>query len=164
MFEIKSQNTNPVGGSNCSSFGASKFQPNQKTVHVAMRRKKPIVPTCSVIKTANSSSFVLALDISLLMLRSGFRSATTSATAGGFDILIFIKAPHFETPESNSITQSQDRQAGAFIAKAPRPAIRFPADDCCFLLRPKHAEARDAGLREVDRTVGGLGHRRVRED
>ena len=53
MFEMNSQKTKPIGGSNCRRGGASKFHPSQKIVTPRIRRKNVIVPTCSVIQIAS---------------------------------------------------------------------------------------------------------------
>jgi hypothetical protein len=67
-FEIKSQNTKAMGGSNCSFGGASRFQPSQTTVQAKISRKNPIVPTRSVIHTASFSSGPIVAAISSFTL------------------------------------------------------------------------------------------------
>src|SRR5674476_1130671 len=70
---MNSQNTKAIGGSNCRSFGASRFHPNQRTVQIKTIRKKPMVPTRLVIERATLSSALNFSEASLLTFRSGFR-------------------------------------------------------------------------------------------
>jgi hypothetical protein len=83
-LEINSQNTNAIGGSNCSFWGASRFQPNHKTIQTKIARKNPIVPTRSVIHTASLSSRPTFSATSLLTFRRGRRRFRSSSTERGF--------------------------------------------------------------------------------
>ena len=52
-FEMKSQKTKAIGGSNCSRSGARKFQASQNADQTKMMKKNPIVPTRSVTQMAS---------------------------------------------------------------------------------------------------------------
>ena len=82
-FEINSQNTKAIGGSNCSRPGANIFQPNQIAVHAKTIKKNPMEPTRMVIHNANLSSGVSFSAASLFMFRGGLRRLITSASDGG---------------------------------------------------------------------------------
>src|ERR1019366_7850954 len=82
-FEMNSQNTKAIGGSNCNAGGASRFQLSHSNVHAAITRKNPIEPTWTVIHIANRSSFVTFAAASSLMLRNGRRCFIPASTGGG---------------------------------------------------------------------------------
>src|ERR1017187_9441524 len=95
---MSSQNTKAIGGSNCRSFGASRFHPIQMTVQIKTIRKKPIVPTRLVIEQASLSSALNFSEASLLTFRSGFRCFLNSSSESGFrdftvDVSLIAKLP-----------------------------------------------------------------------
>src|ERR1039458_6509207 len=98
---MNSQNTKAIGGSNCRSFGASRFHPNQMTVQIKTIRKKPIVPTRLVIEQASLSSALNFSEASLLTFRSGFRCFLNSSSESGFrdftaDVSFIAKLPSYD--------------------------------------------------------------------
>src|SRR5471032_234480 len=95
---MNSQNTKAIGGSNCRSFGVSRFHPNQRTVQIKTIRKKPMVPTRLVIERATLSSALNFSEASLLRFRSGFRCFLNSSSESGFrdftaDVSLIAKLP-----------------------------------------------------------------------
>ena len=82
-FEINSQNTKAVGGSNCNDAGANMFQVNQIAVHPKTIKKNPMDPTRMVIHNANLSNGVIFSAASLFMSLGGLRRLMTSASDGG---------------------------------------------------------------------------------
>jgi hypothetical protein len=82
-FEMNSQNTKAIGGSNCKEAGANMFQVSQIAVHPKTIKKNPMEPTRMVIHNANLSSGVIFSAASLFMSLGGLRRLITSATDGG---------------------------------------------------------------------------------
>src|ERR1035438_3769059 len=114
---MNSQNTKAIGGSNCRSFGASRFHPNQMTVQIKTIRKKPIVPTRLVIEQASLSNALNFSKASLLTFRSGFRCFLNSSRESGFrdftvDVSLTAKLPpHVCRTYSMRLSDSLPRRA-----------------------------------------------------
>src|SRR5664279_138953 len=133
---MNSQNTKAIGGSNCKSFGASRFHPNQMIVQIKTTRKKPIVPTRLVIEQASLSSALNFSETSSLTFRSGFRCFLNSSSESGFrdftvDVSLIAKLlPHDSRAYSGVIRQPPrrahlaDRAKGYLQPSAPQSFSR----------------------------------------
>src|ERR1700687_751580 len=98
MLEMNSQNTKAIGGSNCRLLGASRFHPNHRTVQITIIRKKPMVPTRSVLQHASLSRVLNRALASLLTLRRGFRCFLNSSSESGLgnfavEVSLITKCP-----------------------------------------------------------------------
>ena len=139
-FEINSQNTKAIGGSNCNRSGANMFQLNQIAVHAKTIKKNPMEPTRRVIHNANLSSGVSFSAASLFMFRGGLRRLITSASDGGragvVDEVVLMG-----TPSLSCFTVNRSRYFG------PLPAINLYIARCqsmniCKAVMQQHRLAR----------------------
>src|ERR1700704_503256 len=83
IFERNNQRTKAGYGSNRRGLGAKVFQPSQTKVHTKITKKKPIVPTRSVIQIARRSSCVSFCRCSILTCRSILRTRLSSWSGVG---------------------------------------------------------------------------------
>src|SRR5664279_1097746 len=132
---MNSQNTKAIGGSNCRSFGVSRFHPNQRTVQIRTIRKKPMVPTRLVIEQASLSSALNFSEASLLTFRSGFRCFLNSSSESGFrnftaDVSLIAKLPSHDC-RTYSMRLSESLLLSGAIG---RPSERFSSTLCASIL------------------------------
>jgi hypothetical protein len=86
---MNSQNMNPIGGSNLSRGGASRFQPSHNTVQTKMAMKNRIDPTALVIAIATLSNCDRRAPSQRLLSRGAARldrnaSMDDGGSVGGF--------------------------------------------------------------------------------
>ena len=84
MLEINSQSTKAGNGSNREALGAKVFQDSHNMVQQKIIKKKPMVPTWSVIHTASFSSLVNCRRCSTLGFWMGLASFFNSSKESGF--------------------------------------------------------------------------------
>src|SRR5476651_62047 len=129
---MNSQNTKAIGGSNCRSFGESRFHPNQMIVQIKTIRKKPMVPTRLVIEQASLSSALNFSEASLLTFRSGFRCFLNSSSESGFrnfsvDVSLIAKLlPHDSRNYSVGLSDIPPRRALLADRARDKPRPRAP--------------------------------------
>ena len=100
IFDRNSQKTKAGNGSNRTALGARVFQPSQTKVHAKIARKKPIVPTRSVIQIASRSSRDNFFRCSTLTDRSSVRSLLSSWSGGGTRLSLIVIVSDVWTPSA----------------------------------------------------------------
>src|SRR5450759_2491056 len=96
MLEINSQKTKEGKGSKRKCFGANIFQDSHRAVQPKIIKKKPIVPTWSVIHMATLSRRLKCRRCSMFEFLIGLRSFLSSSKGSG---LLFISITTYTAPE-----------------------------------------------------------------